>query len=499
VPEPTTAPRVRKPRAGARPPGAGEGAEPPVSPPAVAPSHLGKYELLFEIGRGGMGSVHLARTRDEHGVERLIALKCLPKERATKEALAALTAEARITATINHPNVVDTFEFGIDGGSAFLAMRLVEGVSLSRAIDRARELGERVPPHLAAWLVLQAARGLGAAHGFGIVHRDVSPANLLVSREGRLYVVDFGIAKLLANDIRTVSGVIKGKFAYMSPEQTRGSDVDARSDLFSLGVVLYELVTGVSPFLAGNPAESIYRINHVDPPDARSLTPDLPDATAAIVRRCLARAADDRFASAAELCEALRGAAKASGEAVDESDVAAWIERIAGDDLRALRERIADASRRPVTPSARAATSEPPALPATVDVPRERAARPWLLAGLIVAATAAIGVTLAVTRGPTGATGSAAPAPTADGTSAPTATSIEAPSAEVASAAPLATAIPLADTSALASSAPRAVAPPATTSALVEPQRPRPAPSAAPSVAPAKSSHKGEPFRTLGG
>lgn len=518
MPEPTTVPRTRKPRPGARAGSAAERAAGSTSDVAPAPIWLGKYELLFEIGRGGMGSVHAARARDAHGLERIVALKRLPRERATKDALAALAAEAKITSTIDHPNVVDTFEFGVEAGDAYLAMRLIEGVPLSRAIELSASAGERIPPALAAWIVGQAARGLHAAHAlttkggerFPIVHRDVSPANLLVSREGRVYVVDFGIAKLLANDIRTVSGVIKGKFAYMSPEQTQGSDVDARSDLFSLGVVLYELLTGVSPFLAGNPAESIYRINHVDPAPVTALAPEVPDAIANVVRRCLARTADERFASAAELADALRSAARSSGQAVDESDVAAWIERVAGDDLRALRDRIAAAARRPASPapppSATTPVSEPPSLPSTIDVRRERPSRPWIYGALALAAAGAIGLTFALTRGP-GATGADARGSDARGAAADVSSGAASVVASTAPPAPSSGAPPDERSSATSRAAPdatvTALEPSSTArpaaSAPGEPARPRPAPSAAPSVAPAKSSHKGEPFRTLGG
>ncbi|MFO0618875.1 MAG: protein kinase [Polyangiaceae bacterium] len=497
MPEPTTVPRIKRPRSRRAP-------EPRVElPSAPPPAKLGKYELLFEIGRGGMGSVHAARTRDG-GVERMIALKCLPKERATREALAALAAEAKITATIDHPNVVDTFEFGVDGGSAYLAMRLIEGVPLSRAIERAKERGEPIEPRIAAWIVGQAARGLHAAHElttkggerFAIVHRDVSPANLLVSREGRVVVVDFGIAKLLANDIHTASGVIKGKFAYMSPEQTRGSDVDPRSDQFSLGVVLYELLTGVSPFLAGNPAESIYRINHVDPADVRALVPGVPESVAAVTRRCLSRSPDDRYPSAGALADALRSASRESGDAIDEADVASWIERIAGDDLRSLRERIAEAARRPATPLEPA--GDPPAATAAIGERPKGRRGVFAAAAILVGAAAVMGVGLAA-RGraepdrPIGAT-----APATAEREEPTPPALPSSASPSASEIPsgLAPSAPASSSAASSSSSPASSGPP-----TVEPPRPRPppSPSSPASAAPAKSSHKGEPFRTLGG
>lgn len=510
MPESTTVPRVKRSKVGARP------APSPAPAPVEAPTYLGRYELLFEIGRGGMGSVHAARTKDDQGVERLIALKCLPKDRATKSALAALTAEAKITATIDHPNVVDTFESGIDSGTAWIAMRLVEGVPLSRAIERAAELGARVPPGLAAWIVAQAARGLHAAHAlktksgerFPIVHRDVSPANLLVSRDGRVYVVDFGIAKLLGNDIRTVSGVIKGKFAYMSPEQTKGSDVDARSDIFSLGVVFYELLTGVSPFLASNPAESIHRINNVDPEDVQRVANDVPDGIAATVRRCLARSPDDRFATAQDLADALRSAAKSSGDTTDDTDVAAWIERTAGDDLRTLRDRITEASRKPMalpasTPPAvpARAASDPPAArlddPAPAPAPKSR--RPLVLAFVALASIGGIAAGIAVASSSSSSPSSSSSSPSlAASSSLASSSSSLAESASSASPASDPSPAPVTSTVASASASPTTSA---SSTTPIGPIGPRPPPSSSPatSAPPAKSSHKGEPFRTLGG
>jgi serine/threonine-protein kinase len=342
-------------------PAAGDGGRPATTAGAVlgnesAPSGavLGRYQLLFELARGGMGVVHVARLRGAHGFDRMVAIKQLTVEHAGEEAVAAFLAEARVSAKINHPNVVPTLELGEHDGAPFLVMELVEGVSLARLVERLAELGELMPPHLTAWIGSQVAGALHAAHelcdddgeSYGLVHRDVSHENVLLSYAGRVYVADFGVAKFAGPERRqTRSGVVKGKFAYMSPEQTEAGALDRRSDVFSLGIVLHECLTGQPLFEGRSAAETIRRIWSVDPPDPRNIQPDVSERMATIVSRCLEKAVDQRYATAGEVAHDLRQLLRQESAAIDESDLARLLERCFPEGRAELKRRIRDALR----------------------------------------------------------------------------------------------------------------------------------------------------------
>src|SRR5579883_776159 len=249
----------------------------------VAPPHagrLGRYDLLFELARGGMGAVYVGRLVGAHGFDRLVAVKRLTREDADVE---AFLEEARVSARISHPNVVQTFELGEEQGMPFLVMQLVEGVSLARLLSKLAARDEAIGADLAAWILAQAAAGLHAAHELrsvdgrplGLVHRDVSPQNVLLSYEGRVYVTDFGIAKLRDARRSTESGVVKGKFAYMSPEQARAQPVDRRSDVFALGILLYEAIVGARLFQGESPAETVLRVVEQATPSPRAARPEV--------------------------------------------------------------------------------------------------------------------------------------------------------------------------------------------------------------------------------
>jgi serine/threonine-protein kinase len=227
-------------------------------------------------------------------------------------------------------------------------MQLVQGISLARLLRRLAEHDAALEPELAAWICAQASLGLHAAHELedaagrpvGLVHRDVSPENVLLSWEGRVYVADFGVAKLADQDRATKSGVVKGKFAYMSPEQTRAGALDRRSDVFSLGVLLHESLTGRRLFAGDSPADTIRRIVEVEPVDPATLRPDVPAAISEVALRCLSKKPGDRPASAAEVADALRRALRDGRAMVDESDVAALLDRYFADERRRLRDRL---------------------------------------------------------------------------------------------------------------------------------------------------------------
>jgi serine/threonine-protein kinase len=308
---------------------------------------LGRYELLFEIARGGMGTVYVARLLGDLRVERLVAIKVLLSPGGDEAARAAFLAEARITATIRHPNVVSTIELGEESGELFLVMDLVLGVSLSEVIRALKSQGEAVPAPLVALVGAQAALGLHAAHSLvapngdarHLIHRDVSPQNILLSFDGRVYVVDFGVAKLADND-PTTTGVIKGKFAYMSPEQAQAQSIDLRSDLFSLGIVLHEALTGQRLFSTSSPLETIRRIVEDPIRSPAKARPGVPTWISEIVMRCLARDPRERFQSAADLSNELRAAARKHEAVGDDTDLAQLLNHHLGARRDELRERI---------------------------------------------------------------------------------------------------------------------------------------------------------------
>jgi hypothetical protein len=262
---------------------------------------IGRYQIVERIGGGGMGVVYKAHDRT---LDRPVALKFLsPQLGADPEARSRLIAEARAASGLDHPNIAVVHEIGTipadeDGIGAdrlFIAMAYYAGRTLKQAIaDGPLSLDDAV-----SWGT-QLAAGLARAHEAGIVHRDIKPANVIVGQRGEIRIVDFGIAKLAALDV-TREGVTPGTIAYMSPEQTRGERVDAQTDIWSAGVVLYEMTAGVRPFRGDHDAVVIEAIRNGEPPPLRTVRPDVPKALERIVERCLRKAAAARFSDAGEL------------------------------------------------------------------------------------------------------------------------------------------------------------------------------------------------------
>ncbi len=262
--------------------------------------------LLERIGLGGMAEVHLACAQGLSGFEKGVALKVIHGHLVDDPAhVELLLREARIAATLDHPSIVQVFDVGVDGGEYYLCMEYVHGIDLRQMLRRLAGR-ERIPLPLALLIVHEVAGALHYAHTrrnpagqpLGIVHRDVSPSNVIVAFSGAVKLTDFGIAKITAHTSHTSTGTLKGKFGYMSPEQSLQQDLDARSDVFALGVLLYELTTGRRAF----PGESTFAtmnavIEGLYAPPERHV-PDYPAALAAIVRRALAVEREDRYPTA---------------------------------------------------------------------------------------------------------------------------------------------------------------------------------------------------------
>jgi hypothetical protein len=280
-------------------------------------TRLGPYEIVAPLGAGGMGEVFRAK---DPRLGREVAIKVLPAELAhDADRLRRFEVEARSASSLNHANLLTVFELGEVDGRPYLVTELLEGRSLRAVLAT----GEPVPVRTAAQWGAQIARGLGAAHGRGIVHRDLKPENLFVCSDGRVKILDFGLAKLSLGEQATMAdgptvaghtatGVVLGTAGYMAPEQVRGEHVDSRADIFSLGCVLYELFGGRRAFGGDTAIESLHAILKDEPPPLGEVRAELPSAYARLVEKCLDKSPAGRFQHAADLAWALESAA-ASG------------------------------------------------------------------------------------------------------------------------------------------------------------------------------------------
>jgi serine/threonine protein kinase len=281
---------------------------------------LGRYQLLDRIAFGGMAEIFRAKTFDHEGRVHLVAVKrVLNHLIADEDFMRMLVDEARITALLQHENIARVYEFAKDVSADgeeeyFIAMEYVDGKDVRTLLDRQRGIQNPIPPEHVAWIGMEIANALHAAHtqkdaegrGLHIVHRDVSPSNVLLSYRGEIKLCDFGIAKATTTRVQTKTGVIKGKVKYMSPEQAMGRKLDHRSDLFSLGTVLYEMATLSAPFIAATEVELIFAVRDARKRPARELEPTVPEELEQILDKLMARSRSQRYQSGAELALALR-------------------------------------------------------------------------------------------------------------------------------------------------------------------------------------------------
>ncbi len=272
---------------------------------------LGRYQVIKHLASGGMAQVLLARSGGIEGFERHVVIKRIHRERATDEQTVKMFLdEARLAASLHHANVVQVHDIGQEGGEYFFAMEYIHGEDLRRLLTHVARKGEQIPLAHVVTIVAAAASALHYAHehrGLGIVHRDVSPANILVGYDGTVKVVDFGIAKAALRSTETQSGTLKGKISYMAPEQCMGQSVDRRSDVFALGIVLYELLTARRLFKGSSDFLTMSQIVAGNIPNPANHRKDLPNGLADIVLRALALSPANRYSTAEELRLALDG------------------------------------------------------------------------------------------------------------------------------------------------------------------------------------------------
>ena len=290
------------------------------------PRQVGRYNLLSLLGEGGMGEVYLA---EDASLGRKVALKFLPERFISDpERVQRFRREARAASALNHPNIVTIYEIGQAADLHFIATELVEGHTLRRRMEAGK-----IIPKQSIGIAIQAASALAAAHRAGIIHRDIKPENVMVRPDGYVKVLDFGLAKLTeasggnsadsALDLSTQSGMVLGTINYMSPEQALGQDVDSRTDIFSLGVVLYEMVTGTQPFKGSTPAAVFDAILNKAPVPAIELSPGLPAGLDRVITRALEKDAELRYQTASDVRAELKRLEREIDSAATEDDAPA--------------------------------------------------------------------------------------------------------------------------------------------------------------------------------
>ena len=287
-------------------------------------TRLGQYDIVETIGAGGMGEVYRAR---DPRLDREVAIKVLAAQLDTDpDALARFEREAVSVAKLSHPNILSIFEFAREGRTAFVVTELVEGETLRNRLQNGA-----LPPRRAVGYALQIARGIGAAHARGIVHRDLKPENIMITRDDQIKILDFGLAKPIETRetdmtrgaaVATNAGTVLGTFGYMAPEQVRGLSIDHRADIFALGAVLYEMLSGERAFRGETAADTMSAILNSEPHDLESTRLSIAPGLDRIVRRCLEKKAELRFQSAADLAFALETLSTASTRSSPAMDVA---------------------------------------------------------------------------------------------------------------------------------------------------------------------------------
>jgi serine/threonine protein kinase len=307
------------------------------------PVSFGKYELVSRLAAGGMAEIFLARTKSIQGFEKYLVIKRILQHRTQDpEFVRMFLDEARVAATLDHPNIVQIYDVGHVDNEYFIAMEYLRGHNLIEIVRAGAKLGYAKPPleHVVSTLT-QVCAGLHYAHekrdfegrSLEIVHRDVTPQNVVVSFDGSVKVVDFGIAKAATREVETLAGTLKGKIGYMSPEQCRGGNVDRRSDIFAVGIILFELTTGKRLYHERSDFDTLKKIIEGPVPSPRDLLPFYPAFLNAIVVRCLQKNPDDRYQTARDLHADLDAFARDNQLVTGTVPLSQYMERIYADEL----------------------------------------------------------------------------------------------------------------------------------------------------------------------
>ncbi len=275
-----------------------------------APDRIGRYRVVGELGKGAMGTVYLGR---DENLDREVALKVMSAGMGDKDTRARFLREARAAAKLQHPNIIVIYELGEHEGAPYMALERLQGDDLQRAI----ETGIKPDPRVKLNLILQVLAGLARAHDQGIVHRDIKPSNIFLPLGNPAKIMDFGVARLAGHGQTTTSGVAVGTPNYMSPDQVKGGEIDGRSDLFSTGLILYELITGEKAFKADTVVAVVFKILHEEPD--LELIPDGPEwkKLRGVISRALERNRDARYPNARAMSDELSGALRDLGGSAD--------------------------------------------------------------------------------------------------------------------------------------------------------------------------------------
>jgi serine/threonine protein kinase len=311
---------------------------------------LDRFELIAELATGGMATVYLARLSGVGGFQRFAAIKRLHPHLAREpEFIEMFLDEARLAARIHHPNVVPILEIGTSEHGYYLVMEYVEGDTLGRLLTRSAQTEHHLPVNVGLRIMLDVLAGLDASHELkdddggplGIVHRDVSPQNVLIGIDGSARLTDFGVARATSRISTTRTGHLKGKLAYMAPEQARGAkDIDRRADVFAAGIVLWEVMAGRRLFKGEGEADTLNKVLHEPIPAVCSVAPKVPPAIEALLTRALDRDRTARFATAAEFADALEGAARTLDTLGTHKDVASHLDAALGTETAQQREAL---------------------------------------------------------------------------------------------------------------------------------------------------------------
>jgi len=298
-----------------------------------------RYQIIRKIDAGGMAEIFLAKAMSIQGMEKIVAIKrVLPSLTKNERFISMFLDEARLSILLNHANIVQVFDVNQSAGTYFIVMEYVDGHNVRRIFQKASELGYRVPVGVACFILMEVCKGLELAHNLRdpsgkplrIVHRDLSPPNVLLSKSGEVKITDFGLAKAASQLTKTDPGIVKGKFSYLSPEVAEGRTADHRTDLFAGGIVLWELLANRRLFLGRSDVETVELVRKAEVPPVSRFNPEVTPDLEAIVNKALAKDPRQRFTSAREMGDALADYLFRRGLKTTSYDVAQMVEHLFG-------------------------------------------------------------------------------------------------------------------------------------------------------------------------